>query len=197
MKLSEAFSKPTYRNRRLDKVYQDLLATDEEWMQDEGEVGIIPLGELQYHPFRDVVSNYDSSITDEEAKHLWNRMRGRWEMREAYDTVPIHPFWGGPATPDNTQIHPYYTTDFYQAMSGMGDMSGGGSGSSNMGGIEAEEDTMDDRFSLDEPDEEFSFTDFLKGGCGDEGEHKDVHELKGGWKLYRINDEGSDGGQQM
>jgi hypothetical protein len=112
-------------------------------------------------------------------------------VREAYDTVPIHPFWGGPATPDNTQIHPYYTTDFYQALSGMGSMGGAGGGVS---GIEGEEDTMND-FSLDDTDddENFSFTDFL-GGCG-EGEHKDVHQLKGGWKLYRIDDEGNNGGE--
>jgi len=118
-------------------------------------------------------------------------------VQEAYDTVPIHPYWGGPATPDNTQIHPYYSTDFYQALSGMGNMGGAGG---TVSGIEGEEDTMDDKwrdtFSLDDESdsEEFSFTDFL-GGCGNDEEHKDVHELKGGWKLYRLDDEGNNGGE--
>ena len=188
--MQEAFSKPTYRNRRLDKVYQDLLAADEEWMADDGE-GDLSLDQLDSHAFRDVVSNYDTSITDEEASDLWNRMHGRWKMQqEAYDTVPIHPYWGGPATPDNTQIHPYYSTDFYQALSGGGDMSGGAS----IGGVEGEEDTMDE-FSLgddEQSSDKESFTDFLGGCCCDGGgEQKDVHELKGGWKLYRIDDEES------
>lgn len=125
-----------------------------------------------------------------DANHNWGHGP---VVQEAYDTVPIHPYWGGPATPDNTQIHPYYSTDFYQALSGGGDMGGGAA----IAGVEGEEDTMDE-FSLDDEQssDKESFTDFLGGCCCDGGgEKKDVHELKGGWKLYRIDDEGNNGGE--
>ncbi len=123
-------------------------------------------------------------------------------VQEAYDTVPIHPYWGGPPTPDNTEINPYFTTDFYQALSGAGggggmggSISGGDGGGGGAGiGIEAEEE-MDDDFSIEDNGKDFSFTDFLGSGCGGGGgeAHEGEQKLRGGWKLYRINNEESYG----